>query len=301
MIHTICVFQIVIMIIWKFSFKSKGLEGHSPIEYPSLQTPPSPLQTPPPIFLKTSPSNTHTTHPLSFPPSESLFTLAHPLPVELLPYFCGELILTSALSKDIASTWDFHKNEFEEPTADMISWFEGRWSDMLSFQYSTTVSRWERSIGTDIARINKLRDTLRWGSIRCAVPCRRTVEKINILDWSEVPPLFWTPPRIHLNNSGQLSKCPLVLVSQAFFIPIRFPDQPIYLSAASKTAQNWLKLFFTKHLLLFQPHSIDPISVTYCPFVFLCWLMFFPLLSVCLKIAIDFSPHRWVSGHWPCN
>ena len=140
----------------------------------------------------------------------------------------------------------------------MISWFEGRWSDMLSLQHS----RWERSIGTDIARINKLRDTLRWGSIRCAVPCRRTVEKINILDWSEVPPLFWTPPRIHLNNSGQLSKCPLVVV-KAFFIPIRFPTTNISVCCL-KNCTKLVKTFLYKAPFTFSAslhRSVDPLHI----------------------------------------
>ena len=43
--------------LWRFSvgFKGKDLEGHSPTEYPSFQTPPSLLSSG--IFLKTSPSH----------------------------------------------------------------------------------------------------------------------------------------------------------------------------------------------------------------------------------------------------
>ena len=164
----------------------------------------------------------------------------------------------------------------------MISWFEGSWSDMLSLQYS----RWERSIGTDIARINKLRDTLRWGSIRCAVPRRRTVEKINILDWSEVPPLFWTPPRIHLNNSGQLSKCPLVLV-KALYHSHPFPRPTNISVCCLKNCTKLVKTFLYKAPFTFSA-SLHRSNIRY-------------ILPLCLSLLTDvFSPVVCVfkNSHW---
>ena len=77
-----------------------------------------------------------------------------------------------------------------------------------------------------------------------------------------------------------LANCPNVRLSLSK--PFSFPSvsQPTNISVCClKNCTKLVKTFLYK--ALFQPHSIDPISVTYCPFVFLCWLMFFsPVVRV---------------------